>query len=159
MYYMAKLFRSRFPQFEIDELVNEFWLSTSVQTMKDVRMIWKSCKWAFYLYYRKQNGLSTCTGEPLIRCKGKTISFEDVGREDIKYEPEYIEGGFDDIDAMDFRDTVFQGLSPKERAVCGQRAGGKTLAEVSRSLSVSRERVRQIERSVLDRKVKRMLCA
>lgn len=159
MYHMATKFCRRFPEFQVDELINEFWLSYHVQHMKDARMIWKACEWAFWFYYRRQKGLSTQTGKPLVRRKGTTISLEEVGIEEINNEPAVIEIGYEDIDTKDFRKELFKKLTPKEKFICICRYRGKTQKQVGDFLDLSSERVRQIERQIFTRKVRPMLCA
>jgi hypothetical protein len=160
MVHVAVKFCKRFREFQIDELINEFWLSRPVRTMTDIRMVWQACEWAFWHYYRKQHGYGT-DGKPLAKRQGQgsTISLEGIGVEDIDYQPEYYEPGYDDVDAEDFREAVWERLNERERAICDGRRRSKTLEEIGREFGVSRERVRQIETKIEHKYVRPMLVA
>ena len=159
MFHMAIKFCRRFPQFEKDELVNEFWLSRRVRAMKDIKMVWQACKWAFWDYYRKQTGWNHNTGKLSQKRQGCTISFEDIGIEEIDYEIEYYEPGYDDVDAEDFREVLWSKLNERERAVCEERRHGKTQKETGQQVGLSKVSIGQIERKIERRYVRPMLVA
>jgi len=56
--YMALEFHRAHREYEVDELINEIWLSPPFQTMTSPGMIWQACRWALLKYHRQQSNNS-----------------------------------------------------------------------------------------------------
>jgi len=54
MRFIAGKFRKKHPEYEVDELVNEIWLSYQYRHMPNYNCIWQACKWALRAYHRQQ---------------------------------------------------------------------------------------------------------
>jgi len=131
-------------RYEVDELINEAWLSRHVRDAKEVPLLWQAGRWAMITYMHQQqrdtpNHWYRCTFTSLYREPGAKCVYT------IEPECTEIPWRLDTLDALEY---MARNLSDREREIMALRFSGSQLKEIGAVIGISRERVRQIVEAV-----------
>ena len=140
MRFMAAKFRAKHPQYEVDELINEMWLSYHFRHMPNWGCIWQACKWACWKYHRCQTHAD----------RRKWHVYFHQMREDIAKDYSDLlardDPGFEAVDVID----MIEQLSLQDQEVVSgwlqgytDREIGAQLGRTPQSISWRRQRLRQ----------------
>ena len=140
MVFSAKRFTKRFPGlYEIDELVNEIYISPFYQKLPHQKAIWKACLWAMCEYHRYQvslasRGLTVGLPAPKKRAIDELWATQTIHlATDGKYR------------AVEIHDSVMsRERSERGWYIVGERVRGKFDSEIASDMGLSQQRVYQI---------------
>jgi DNA-binding CsgD family transcriptional regulator len=135
MVFMAEKYVRRFPEYEIDELVNEFWVSPHFQSMPARGMIWKACCWAFWAYHYRQRGRKMTPQ----RIPTSVVSLTDL-RQDQCGALVGRHGNNGRFEARDFIHERSKRLRQRERRIIARKLRGDTLKQIGKRNKYSRAR-------------------
>jgi DNA-binding CsgD family transcriptional regulator len=133
MVYMAEKYVRLFPEYEIDELVNEFWVSPHFQSMPDRGMIWKACCWAFLAYHYRQRGRRMIPQ----RIPTSVVSLTDLWEDQCEALTD--EGSNGRFEARDFIHEQSRKLEPAERRIIARKLRGDNLSQIAKRQQCSRQ--------------------
>ena len=123
-------------RYEIDELVNEAWLSPSVRDKDAPPLVWLAGRWAMLAYMKKEQRFGRHIHTQSLHCENGP-GFDKI------VIPDNMEMVFDDLRVM------LNGLSKREKDILAARFDGEQLRPLGRRFGISYERVRQIQQSAL----------
>ncbi len=109
--HMALKFRRAHERYEVDELINEIWLSQEFQTMPERGMIWQACQWAMLKYHRSQ--CRAVNAVPLLD-NDKIDDRDAIAK----------------VDARDLLASRMMRLSPREQDIVVGKLAGESYADM-----------------------------
>jgi RNA polymerase sigma factor (sigma-70 family) len=117
--YMAWLYASQYPQYESQELINEFYASSLIQNLEQPGRVYHACQYAFWSFHRKNR----------------------LARVDRRNRPTEYDGGQAKIEAKDWLRQATKRLSRKERQVVDGRLKEESWQEIAKRYGCSRMEV------------------
>ena len=132
MVYMAVNFAKNHPGYEIDELVNEIYISKAFQTMTHHAMIWKASQWAMNRYH--------------VHIHRKTAYQPTSSLDDTEDQSRFecLRIDYDTVDVIDLIEELSKRLPVRSKRILGMLAEGRNMSEIARLLGLSVERIRQL---------------
>jgi hypothetical protein len=135
MVYMAEKYVRLYPEYTIDELVSEFWISPQFQSMRHPGMIWKACTWAFWAYHYRQRGRRMIPQ----RIPTNVVSLTDLWEDQCEALTD--NGNNGQFEARDFIHEQSRKLEPRERRIIARKLRGDNLTEIAKRQHCSKQRV------------------
>jgi len=126
-------------RYEIDELVNESWLSKHVRESQEPSLLWMAGNWAMINYMRKQEERNRKRWKIHI-----SSLYDDEGG--YVYEPEAMP--LQKAEVREELERMHRGLSPRQLKIMQWKFEGRQLKYIGEQLGVSKDRGRQLWRQV-----------
>ena len=127
--------------YEVDELVNEAWLSRHVREATETPILWMAGRWAMITYMHKMQKDNR---------KAFKVTFRSLSCDD-NYGGLFIDPPTPVCDCLMVQDDLeymVRNLSNRDKTVMQMKLSGAYLREIGKKLGITRERVRQIWYSI-----------
>lgn len=130
---VAKRYAGR--RYEIDELVNEAWLSRHVRDAIEPPLVWLAARWAMLNYMRKQQHV----GQRQNHLKFHSLYVQETG---YLIEPVVMPLGIAQV--RDDLEYMARELTPKQKKIMKWKFEGRKMKWIGEQFGVSGERGRQL---------------